>query len=55
MVFEDHTAIQTPRHVTTRNEPTPKFDIEQYEIYISKYRVEAKTEAGAIQKCRRRE
>lgn len=28
----------------------PKFEIEQYEIYVSKYRVEAKTEAEAIQK-----
>jgi hypothetical protein len=28
----------------------PKFEIEQYEIYVSKYRVEAKSEAGAIQK-----
>jgi hypothetical protein len=28
----------------------PKYEVEQYEIYISKYRVEAKSEAEAIQK-----
>ena len=28
----------------------PKYEIEQYEIYVTKYRIEAKTEAEAIQK-----
>jgi hypothetical protein len=28
----------------------PKYEIEQYEIYVSKYRVEANSEADAIQK-----
>jgi len=28
----------------------PKFEIEQYEIYVSKYRVEANSAADAIQK-----
>jgi hypothetical protein len=28
----------------------PRFEIEQYEIYVSKYRVEAESEAAAIQK-----
>jgi len=28
----------------------PKYEIEQYEIYVSKYRVEADSEAHAIQK-----
>jgi hypothetical protein len=48
IVFEDHTAIQTPRQVTTRNGPMPKYESEHYEIYVSKYRVEARTEAEAI-------
>lgn len=28
----------------------PKFEIEQYEIHVAKYRIEANTEAEAIQK-----
>ncbi len=37
------------RHRQSRNEPIPKYQIEQYEIHVAKYRVEAESEVEAIQ------
>lgn len=44
-------ALRRVNHVRTPgNEPMPKYEIEQYEIHIAKYRVEAESKAAAIQK-----
>ena len=38
------------RDLQWRNAPMPKYEIEQFEIYVLKYRVEANSAAEAIQK-----